>query len=229
MARSKLRSEKKSTQRAAFARMSPAARLRLGADLSAVGRALLVREKTAPRAEGPPEPFQTLGIILRLLTHTNTPHAMIGGWAVNAWGVSRATADVDLLANYPRPPKELLDALAESFVAEWRAPGDDDPIDGLIRVTSAAKPGLEIDLLRAAKAADRGALERATTVELEGLKIPLVRPEDLLAMKLQAGGGLDWQDAKAVYAVQQGKIDEVLLEQACRERRVLDRLALLRR
>lgn len=209
--------------------MSPASRLKLGADLYAAGRALLVREKAASRAGGLPEPFRTLSVLLDMLARTNTPHALIGGWAVNAWGVARATIDVDLIANYPRPPQRLLAELSESFEAEWRAPGIDDPIDGLIRLSSRAKPGLEIDLLRAAKAADRRALERATTVELEGLKIPLVRPEDLLAMKLQAGGGLDWQDAKAVYAVKKGTLDEPLLEQACRERRVSDRLARLRR
>ena len=229
MGESRLRTEKKSRQRAAFAKMSPSARLRLGAGLSAVGQALLVREKAAPHADGPPEPFKTLATVLAILRRSRTPHALIGGWAVNAWGVARATADVDILADYPRPPRRLLAALDEDLAAEWK-PGDvDDPIDGLIRASSRQSPWLQIDLLRAVKTADLRALERATQVDLEGLEIPLVRPEDLLAMKLQAGGGLDWQDAQAVYGVQRGKIDEALIEQACRERRVLDRLARLRR
>lgn len=226
MAESRLRAEKKARQRAEFARLSPAARLRLGAELSASGRALLVRE-TAPQADKT-EPFRTLATMLELLKSARVPHALIGGWAVNVWGVSRATADVDLLASYPRPPTELLAELKRTFKAEWR-PGDfDDPIDGLIRATAREAPRLPLDLLRAAKSSDRESLERAASVRFAGLEIPVVRPEDLIAMKLHAGGGLDWEDARAVYGVQKGRLDETLLEDACRRRKVLDRLELLR-
>ncbi len=50
-----------------------------------------------------------------------------------------------------------------------------------------------------------------------------------ILMKLQAGGGLDYDDAKELLRIQAGRLDETMLEGACRTRRVLDRLALIRR
>lgn len=47
-------------------------------------------------------------------------------------------------------------------------------------------------------------------------------------MKLQAGGGLDYEDARAILKVQEKTLDEELLLAACGERRVLERLALIR-
>lgn len=60
-------------------------------------------------------------------------------------------------------------------------------------------------------------------------RIPTVRPEDIIAMKLQAGGGLDYEDARALLQVQAQRLDEALPLEACTARRVLDRLVLLRR
>lgn len=197
MAESKLRGEKKERQRAQFARMSPAERLSLGAELSAAGKALLVRE-AGPETDRT-EPFRTLALVLDLLRAQKSPHALIGGWAVNVWGVSRATADIDLLM-----------------------------MDGLVRARPRDGTGISLDILRAAKAADRQALERVATISFQGLEIPVVRPEDLIAMKLDAGGGLDWEDARAVYEVQGASLDASMLETACDSRGVLDRLELLK-
>ncbi len=48
-------------------------------------------------------------------------------------------------------------------------------------------------------------------------------------MKLSAGGGQDYEDARRLLSVLSGKLDEQKLSEYCRERKVTDRLALLRR
>ena len=176
------------------------------------------------------------GILAHLLaTHevlesVGVSHGLIGGWAVIAWGRVRATRDVDWLAEIPvSRKKEILLLLAAFGKPDWREAGEDDPIAGLIRVVPKTEDGIVTDILLARSKADREALGRCVRVEISGCLLPTVRPEDIVAMKLQAGGGLDCDDACAILSAQSEKIDEALLLTACRRRRVLDRLALIRK
>jgi len=157
-------------------------------------------------------------------------HGLIGGWAVIAWGRVRATRDLDWLAIIPASRRrEVLAALAPFGNAEWRAPGEDDPIAGLIRVIPTQEEAPVLDILLASGSADREALSRCIQVEIGGASLPTVRPEDIISMKLQAGGRLDYDDAKELLRIQAVRLDEAMLKEACRARRVLDRLALIRR
>lgn len=181
-----------------------------------------------------PRPDQ--GILAQLLaTHealesADVPHGLIGGWAAVAWGRVRATRDVDWLAEIPvSRKKEILALLAAFGEPDWREAGEDDPVAGLIRVVPKADHGAVTDVLLARSGADREALGRCVPVEIAGRTLPTVRPEDIVAMKLQAGGGLDYDDARAILSAQSDKIDAALLLAACRRRRVLERLDLIRK
>lgn len=74
--------------------------------------------------------------------HASIQFALIGGLAVAAWGVIRATQDIDVLANSDRIPlvntrlrNELKDFLDRNgWRAEWRVGDADDPIPLLLRV-----------------------------------------------------------------------------------------------
>ena len=176
-----------------------------------------------------PAPFPELERVLRLLKKMGLPHALIGGWAVITWGFLRASDDLDLMMELPASRrKELLDALAVDYEAEWREGGQDDPVPGLVRASPRQEGGFPVDFLVARSRADRAALARAVEVTAEGVRIPVVRPEDLIAMKLEAGGGQDYEDARRLLSVLSGKLDETLLKESCAIRRVEDRLALLR-
>lgn len=177
-----------------------------------------------------PDPIERLSASHETLEALGLPHGLIGGWAVIAWGRVRATRDLDWLAIIPASRrKEILAALAPFGKAEWRDAGEDDPIAGLIRVVPADEEEAVLDILLASGSADREALSRCIQVELGRGSLPAVRPEDIIAMKLQAGGGLDYDDAKELLRIQAGRLDETMLEAVCRKRRVLDRLALIRR
>lgn len=174
-------------------------------------------------------PLRELAAVLSLLKSRDVPHALIGGWAVIAWGFLRASDDFDLLIDLPRSKrKELLAALAENYEAEWIEGGKDDPITGLLRAKPRG-PGLPVDMIQAGGRADRGAISAAIEIEVEEMSIPIVPPAALIAMKLEAGGGQDYEDAKRLIEVLGERLDAIALEAACRERRVLDRLALIRR
>jgi len=175
-------------------------------------------------------PFRELERVLAILRKMGLPHALIGGWAVVAWGFLRASDDLDLMVELPvSRRRELLDALSKNYEAEWREGGQDDPIPGLIRALPKAAGAFPVDLLVVRGRNDRAAISRAVIIEAEGMSIPIVRPEDLIAMKLEAGGGQDYEDARRLLSILVGKLDESRLNESCLDRKVLDRLALVRR
>lgn len=136
---------------------------------------------------------------------------------------------LDWLAAIPASRrKEVLAGLSSLGTPEWRPPGEDDPISGLIRITPASAEEAVIDLLIADKAADRVALSRCVSVELGDGSLPAVRPEDIIAMKLQSGGGIDVDDVRGLLESQAGKLDEFILRDACRSRRVTRSLEKIR-
>ena len=128
-----------------------------------------------------------------VLDECNIPYALIGGLAVAVWGVPRATEYIDLLADL-RPSRELEAALrAEGFRVEWRRGDPEDPIPLLLRLNSATGP--EIDIVCATRGWEREMLSRAITVRLPtGLEAPVMAAEDLIVLKLIAGGPGDLID-----------------------------------
>lgn len=174
-------------------------------------------------------PLAELAEITAVLRRLGIRHALIGGWAVIAWGFVRASDDLDLLVELdPGKRKALLQALTKDWNAEWIAGGEDDPIPGLIRCTPGAG-GLPIDLLPARGSHDLAALNRAVDVPLGDVTVRVVAPEDLIAMKLQAGGGQDYEDARRLLDLLSAHGDAAAIEARCAERGVTDRLALARK
>ena len=232
MAESALRRKKRAAIAASSRRLTAAQRIRrasvmtdAGLKLRAAGRKALakgnlVREAPAGRDRSP---FQNLVSVLAVLRGLKLPHALIGGWAVIARGYLRVSEDIDLMIDLPASRRK---ALLEALRPEG---GEDDPISGLVRAGPRAEKSFPVDFIPARGAADRGALARASEVATDGVSIPVVLPEDLIAMKLESGGGQDYEDARQLLAVRAGTLDEPRLLQSCRERKTLERLALLRR
>ena len=134
--------------------------------------------------------------------------ALLGGLAVSTWGVIRATQDIGFLADSdPSPIRNL--ALRDKLVkflerqncrAAWR--DYDDPIPLLLKIELPATFGsVGADTLWAHKRWQREALERAVGVEVEGDNIPVLHPEDLILMKLEAGGPQDFLDVQQLLSV----------------------------
>ena len=136
--------------------------------------------------------------------------ALLGGLAVSTWGVIRATQDIGFLADSETSPIRnlaLRDKLAK-FVeqqncrAAWRVGDYDDSIPLLLKIELPATFGsVGADILWAHKRWQREALERAVGVEVEGDNIPVLQPEDLILMKLEAGGPQDFLDVQQLLSV----------------------------
>lgn len=135
--------------------------------------------------------------------------ALIGGLGVSAWGAVRATQDIDLLAHSDSDPirdpdfrRRLHENLEEQgYVVEWNIGGFDDPVPLLLRL-KLARPagGMTVDILWAHKRYQREALLRSVPLKLGRLEVPVLHPEDLILMKLEAGGPQDLLDVETLIA-----------------------------
>jgi len=131
--------------------------------------------------------------------------ALIGGLAVSAWGVVRATQDIDFLADSDPSPlgNTKLRTDLKKFIeqqrchAEWRVGEPDDPIPLLLRI-KLPRPnvGLGADILWVHKLWQREALVRTISVSVSRLRVRVLHPEDLILLKLEAGGPQDLLDVK---------------------------------
>ena len=104
-----------------------------------------------------------------------TEYALTGGIAFGVWVEPRHTKDFDLCVRIGR-------ATAEKLAARF----DGQPIGGGERpsIVRFEIQGWQVDLFNALTAYDDACLSRARVVELLGIEVPVVRPEDLVLHKL---------------------------------------------
>ena len=152
----------------------------------------------------------------RLMKGHGIPYAVIGGYAVAAWGNVRTTRDIDILCS-TRDLETLKSALSQSGMDFEHRMGDaDDPISDVIRIRPGA-PGTpyEIDFLAGIRGAPPDLLARAREVSLDDLKIPIASPEDMVVLKILGGSARDLEDARSIIRIQEGKLDLALLRRLC--------------
>lgn len=133
--------------------------------------------------------------VVSVLRAEAVPHAIIGAAAMSAHGVSRATADVDLLISdlrYLTP--ESWTAVAVTSTVDVRRGDDDDPLAGVVRFTRRGE--LDVDVVVARRVWQHECLLRATDATVEG--IPVVSLADLILLKLYAGGPQDAWDVRQI-------------------------------
>ena len=123
-----------------------------------------------------------LAAVCELLNEEGARYVLVGATAMQLWGTTRATRDVDILIEAtPENAARVLAALSRSgfgFAKEWLAE------------TVATKPVTvigdtpRVDILTVAWSVHyEDAVARATTFELEGVEIPTASLDDLIASK----------------------------------------------
>lgn len=157
-----------------------------------------------------PEPVSapTIYVVERILRARSIEHAFVGGLALSAWGVPRATFDLDLAVSLPGDrQKELLAALAdlgwsvdEAYARGWR-----DEMAG-IPVIHARLPAehtlIRVDFLIAETPFLRSVLERRVELDLGLGPVPVCTAADLVLFKLIAWRDKDRSDLDNILWVQ---------------------------
>jgi len=155
-----------------------------------------------------PATLDSIHRIVDLVTRERLPYAFIGGVALNAWAVPRATFNLDVaVAIEPTDVVDLLRrARREGFAvdAEFLA-GFRDQVAGMEKVHLFLPAGtslLAVDLFLAQTPFLQSVIERRVAVDLGRGPIHVCSAADLLLLKLLAGRPKDRTDVENLLAVQ---------------------------
>lgn len=133
---------------------------------------------------------------------------VFGAQAVVVFGRPRMTADVDATVNLP--PNQL-----EEFVSNLQPAGfavtPDDPVAFGRRTrvvpTVHTATGIPVDLVMAGPGLEQEFLERSVSIDVAGVEIPFITPEDLIVSKMVAGRAKDLDDVEGILLHQGPALD----------------------
>jgi len=122
-----------------------------------------------------------LSLLLNKFSEENINYALIGGFALGLWGVGKTTVDIDFLV--PREDMNEIDGIMREAGYECKYSSEN-----VSQYISPLKVFGEVDFLHAFREASLEMLKRAEQKEIfdEPLKINVLKPEDLIGLKLQA-------------------------------------------
>lgn len=141
-------------------------------------------------------------------------YALMGGFAMGLWGVGRATVDIDFLVL--RDDADKVEAIMHRLGYECRYRNEN-----VAQYLSPLKIFGEIDYIFAFRPPSRKMLETAETrtVFNDVLSIRVLRPEDIIAMKMQAIKNdptrreTDLADIRALAEMHKTEMDFMLIDQ----------------
>ena len=127
------------------------------------------------------------------------PWCLIGGQAAILFGSMRATLDVDVSAAVPDDERERTLRRLElgSFAPRIGAPLEFARRTRVLLLIH-TPTGIALDLVFAGDGLERDFLARARSVDIDGARVRVIAPEDLVASKLLAGRPRDLEDVEAV-------------------------------
>jgi hypothetical protein len=173
-----------------------------------------------------------LALVARALEAHGVAHAVIGATALAVHGVSRSTADIDLLVTDPR----CFDAAvwgpleAAGATVDMRRGDADDPLAGVIRISREEEP--PVDVIAGRSTWQAAIIARAVRADVAGATVPIAAPADVVLLKLYAGGPQDAWDiaqlldaAPAIEPLVDAAISALPAECAVLWRRIRDRRA----
>jgi predicted nucleotidyltransferase len=125
-------------------------------------------------------------------------YSLIGALAVSAHARPRATQDIDFLVSAEKDfffrtfPKILEE---KGYLVKVFKSTLDDPINGLIRIYDQDETELA-DIIPVFWKWQEEIVTAAEEIDLSGIKLPVARIEDLIILKLKAGGPQDLIDVE---------------------------------
>ncbi|MDE0830043.1 MAG: hypothetical protein OSB03_12665 [Vicinamibacterales bacterium] len=140
-----------------------------------------------------------LDVVVDELDRRCVPFALIGAAALAVHGISRSTLDIDLLVTDRRVLDATFWAALAADIERDSRPGDaTDPLAGVIRFRAFEERDVDIVVGRGGWNID--VVTHAENARHHGRGLPTARMEDLILLKLYAGGSQDRWDIEQLLA-----------------------------
>lgn len=142
--------------------------------------------------------------MLQCLSEENVKFLLVGAYAVAAYGYPRATKDIDIFVRAaPDNASSLMKALARFGAPLSGITAADFYAEGI--VFQIGNSPRRIDILTGISGVDfQQAYERRKTVTLEGIDVPVISLEDLIANKRATGRTQDLADVERLESLLAG-------------------------
>lgn len=173
---------------------------------------------------------KVIGIIIKKFDEEKVRYGLIGGFAIGVLGISRSTVDLDFLVNKDDIKKieRILSSIGYESVFKS---------ENVAQYMSPVKVMGEIDFLLAFRRPSLKMLENVISVEVfDGkYKIKIVRPEDIIGLKLQAmvndseRQGREYVDIEALMKQYSEQLDWAVIEEYFGIFKKLDKFSELKR
>ncbi|MBV8552675.1 MAG: hypothetical protein JOY54_15365 [Acidobacteriaceae bacterium] len=133
---------------------------------------------------------------LRLLNSSGVDYLLVGGYAVNFYGYSRSTGNIDIWVARNEPNAVRLTQALRAFGFENATETLFTVPDQIIRM---GVPPLRIEILTSVSGVDfEECYARRATATLDGVPLPLISFDDLKANKMASGRLKDLADLEAL-------------------------------
>jgi predicted nucleotidyltransferase len=144
--------------------------------------------------------------IITFLNELDIPYMVIGGIAIAERGRVRTTEDADLKIFVQGRTISEFRALAESRFKPHHRPWLGKSESALI-VSVEVEDDMVVDMLASILPYEEQAIQRAETIVIDGLALPVCAAEDLIIHKAISNRHHDWYDIEGVIIRQRGKLD----------------------
>lgn len=153
-------------------------------------------------------PADLLAALARALASLRVPWYLFGAQAALIWGRPRLTADVDVTVRLDPGDSDRLVRALEASGFRLRVPANADVVRRTRVLPFVYTPnGLPLDVVLAGPGLEEVFLARARSVQIAGVTIPVLCPEDLIVTKILAGRGKDLEDIRGVLRERLGSLD----------------------
>lgn len=165
--------------------------------------------------------------VAALLADWPHPAALVGGVAIVARVRPRFTEDIDVaLVVEPGDEPQLLERLEAHGFAYDEVETREFLQGGLVRawLPPSREAGIGLDLMFATDRFFRAVIQRATVLDLGGVRLPVATVEDLLLMKLDAYRTVDLDDIISIKDAFERELDMRYVSQQAEHLDVIERL-----
>jgi hypothetical protein len=136
-----------------------------------------------------------------------TSYALIGGFAVSAWGVPRATQDFDFAIAINRGSAQ---GLTTFLGAQYDVGGSEDPLEGVVHgAIEAEGQSIPLQLVVFPTVFTELVFGHVEPLSVFGRIVPVVSWQVLILLKLYAGGPQDRLDARQILKVRHTRRDDL--------------------